>query len=516
MTGLGTTPQLQVNFDGKPSEATKGGRWKPSAIGAGGAQMSITTRFARDVFVLGWANVASLVSNGVLSFLLPRYLTIEDFGYYRLFLLYASFAGVAHLGMLEGILVRWAEQPEDRVGDEICSVFRFLLVQQAVLLVPLCVALLWVHKGKWLWAGSALALYVLVCNISMLGQIALQARRQFSQLSFATVLTSITFFSLILASKLLGRLDARLAITSYVVANVLAGIAIGKMALESGSAPAQSLRCVLKQGLQNTRVGWRLLLANVIVAFTPSLDRFFVSGVFSIRSFAIYAFAGNALAIIYTVTMSTAQVVYPYLSSGTSSDSRRWAYAHGRSLILGLWAISQLLYFPTAYLVHWILPTYVASLPVVRLLMMSSGFIAMINILQVNYFRVTLALNGFLKGSLVGLFAVGALLAMVSHKASLLWIAAGMVGGILVWWVSNEVLLARELRTPQIGWVRTLVLWALCSAVFWGACAIKGLLLGGFVYALGCSVLLAFGIAKTMSLFFAETFKSASHVETGS
>src|SRR5712692_3265682 len=239
MASVESTRQLEANINVKSSGAAKSDRWRLSTTGRDGAQVSVKMRFVRDVFFFGWANVASLLLGGVLSFLLPRYLTIEDFGYYRLFLLYASFAGIAHLGMLEGILVRWAEKPEDRVAGEISSIFRFLLVQHVVLLVPVCVALISIREGKWLWFGSALALYVLICNISILGQIALQARRQFSQLSFATVLTSVTLFSAVLAYKFLSRLNARITIVLYIVANLLAAITIWKMTLDSEVAPAQ-------------------------------------------------------------------------------------------------------------------------------------------------------------------------------------------------------------------------------------------------------------------------------------
>lgn len=475
-----------------------------SASTVNGSRASVRKRFARDVFVFGWANVVSLLLNGILSFLLPRYLAVEDFGYYRLFVLYASLAGIAHLGMLEGILVRWAEKPEDRVAGEIRNSFRFLLIQHIALLVPLCVALVWVRGGKWLWLGVALAIYILICNSSMLGQIALQARRQFGPLSVFTVVTSATFFGLVVGWEILGRLDARVAIISFVIANLIAGIGIWRVAIAPGAAPAQSFGSVLKLGVDNTEIGWRILVANFFVTFTPSLDRFFVSGAFSIRDFAVYAFAGNALAIVYTVAMSAARVLYPYLSGGTSADSRRRAYAYGRSLILGLWAISLVLYFPTAYLVRLVLPKYVDSLPIVRLLMISSGFVAMVHILHANYFRVGLALNRFLAGSLIGLSAVSLLLALVKPEASLLWVAAAMIGGILLWWVANEVLLARELGTSQLDWAGTLLLWLVISAGFLAASSVKVLWLGAVVYSGACSVIFAVGFRGVLRFLFIE------------
>jgi O-antigen/teichoic acid export membrane protein len=473
-------------------------------------------RFARDVFVLGWANVAALVLNGVLSFVLPRFMTIEDFGYYRVFLLYATLAGVAHLGMLEGIVVRWAEKPENRIVPEIKGVLVFLLAQHLAILVPLCVALIWVRHGRWLWLGLALAVYIVICNCSMLGQIALQARRQFSQLAFFPVLTSAALFAFVAALQLLGRLDAKMAIRSFVIANLLAGIGVWKIALKYGATPVQTFQSTFKIGLENTRIGWRILIANVLVTFVPSLDRFFVSGTFSIREFAIYAFAGNALSMVYTVAISAARVVYPYLSGTMSPASRQRAYESGRSMVLGLWAISLLLYFPIAYLVQWILPKYSSSLPLMQLLMINSGLVCMIHILHGNYFRVNLALNRFLMGSFIGAFAVGVLLAAVRHRASLLWVAVAMMGGIGIWWIANEILLAGDLGNFPSGWIGALALWLVSGAAFLGACVIKELWLGATVYGVACSLILAFGLRKAWRFSFVPAFGSASRAGTGS
>ena len=467
---------------------------------------TLRLRFAKDVLLFGWANLVCLVFNAILTFLLPRYLTIEDYGYYRLFILYGSLAGVVHLGLLDGILVRWAEKPEERIGPEIRDVLAFLVVQQLVILIPASVVFAyWFRTSQWIWLGFGLAVYVVVFNCSTLGQFALQARKQFAHLSFFTVALTASLLVFVLGWKLLGHLNSVTAMTSYVAAALLAGIGIWSVALKASKAPSKRSHSIRSLGLGNIRLGWKMLVANSLLTTVPSVDRFFVSGAFSIRDFALYAFAGNALAVVYTIAMSVARVVFPYLSEGTSLDTRKRGYELGRATLLSLWALSLTLYFPTALLVHWLLPKYVASLPVARLLMINSGFVAMIHILHANYFRVNLALNRFLAGSVVGVVAAAALLTLARHTASLLWIAGAMTAAVVMWWVADEMLLARDVGVEWRETGRILVLWLLSSAVFLGACTLGNLWLGALTYVLACIVLLALGLRNTMASLYAIT-----------
>jgi O-antigen/teichoic acid export membrane protein len=62
------------------------------------------------------------------------------------------------------------------------------------------------------------------------------------------------------------------------------------------------------------RLGWSILGANLVANVLLSLDRIVLSARFSIRDFAIYSFAANALGLVYTMILSISRVVFPYLS----------------------------------------------------------------------------------------------------------------------------------------------------------------------------------------------------------
>jgi hypothetical protein len=85
-------------------------------------------QFTRHASLFTLSNLASLAANGALAFVLPRILSMESYGYYRLFLLYGGFAGLLHLGFLDGVLIRWAENPST-LESELKPAFWFLALE---------------------------------------------------------------------------------------------------------------------------------------------------------------------------------------------------------------------------------------------------------------------------------------------------------------------------------------------------------------------------------------------------
>jgi hypothetical protein len=100
------------------------------------AQGSRLSALARDVATMSGGTALAAVFNTLLVFLIPRLVSVEDFGYWRLFLLYASFVGFLHMGFADGALLRWAGRPLDDFRHEIGPSMNFLFWQHLVFVVP--------------------------------------------------------------------------------------------------------------------------------------------------------------------------------------------------------------------------------------------------------------------------------------------------------------------------------------------------------------------------------------------
>jgi O-antigen/teichoic acid export membrane protein len=423
--------------------------------------------FVRHVTLFSFANLLALICNGVLTFLLPRLLSMESYGYYRLFILYGGFAGILHLGLLDGALIRWAARPQTRMSAELTSSLAFLLTAHAVILVPVTAILaIFFRHQPWFFLVSSLALYAVIFNVSALSQFALQAGKLFGMLSFVTVLTP----ALLLLAVLLLRYWCHLSIGSVIIAYIVSWLAAALPAwvLLLRRFPMKGIHVdqALRVGLYNIRTGWSVLVALLLTNIALSLDRIVVSLSFGIRDFAVYSLAATALAVVNTIILSVSRVVFPYLSDGLSAEGQARAYWFGEACLVTLWAISLVGYFPFHWLIVRLLPNYTSSLPVLRVLMVGTGFTAIIHILQSNYFRSKLRLTHLLLGCVVGSVTALTMLLLARHTGRLSLMALAMLVALALWWMVNEHLL-RSLTGGGPGKLtRTAVVYGTCALWF--------------------------------------------------
>jgi hypothetical protein len=76
---------------------------------------------------------AAAVFNTLLVFLIPRLVSVEDFGYWRLFPLYAGYVGFLHFGFADGALLCWAGRPLETFRHEVGCSTRFMFGGRTVL-----------------------------------------------------------------------------------------------------------------------------------------------------------------------------------------------------------------------------------------------------------------------------------------------------------------------------------------------------------------------------------------------
>jgi GT2 family glycosyltransferase/O-antigen/teichoic acid export membrane protein len=462
-SGLGGTEDMARSII-LPSDPQVG--FAPPAMPARRARSSESS-FARHLVLFSLANLGSLVGNGVLTFLLPRWLSMESYGYYRLFVLYGGFSGALHLGLLDGALIRWAARSPERLQAEMRQMLIFLLLQHGVLLAPaMAVLVVWFRHQPWFFLVAAILLYALVWNAAVLGQFALQADKSFGLLSAVTVIHPALLLAIVATLTHWRHLTLEALLGAYLGAWLAAAIALWIVLLAKHPGKIGGTEHVWHTGLFNIRVGWSVLLAGLLTNLALSLDRIAVSMSFSILDFAIYSLAATALAVVNTIILSISRVVFPYLSDGLATDLRIRAYAWGEATLMGLWALSLAGYFPLRLLIGRLLPAYQPSLPVLRPLMLSTGLTAVIYILHANYFRSSRRQARLLAGACAGLAAAALFLALAGGSHRLANMSWAMLGAVVVWWAVDEALLRELMHRTLLEICKTLAFASACGGSF--------------------------------------------------
>lgn len=425
-----------------------------------------TSRFsvlARDVAAMGGGTALAAVFNTVLVFLIPRLVSVEDFGYWRLFLLYASYVALLHLGFADGLLLRWAGRPLGDFHDEIGLSMRFMFWQHLVFIVPAGLVVGLLLPPPLGLIGAAIFVLALIINLATVLQDALQGARQFKSVAIATAIPPGVFVTLAFISHVSHKASSREFIVLYCIAWVAVLIYFWARV-----RPGWHDRCkdsAWRFGKASITMGWPILLANGGLGLVQSADRLVVSSALPIYDFAQYSLASSMMFVPVTAIAAVYRVFFSHVAAVEHEDRAR-VYAHASRFLLLAWSLLLPYFFVLEVFVRRFLPRYSTSLPVAGILLLGVIFLAGIQILHMSFAYLYGRQQQFLFLTL-GALALSVSIALVAAiwLRSLVAVAIGQVVALAIWWLVNEWKLRKITGQVWKDWLRMtgLIAWSLAS-----------------------------------------------------
>ncbi len=425
----------------------------------------VSPEFARNAASYGAANLFALIVGAVGAFVIPKLISIEAYAGLKLFLLYGGYVGVLHFGLLDGALVNWAHKPQLLRRE-------FLPVTVAANL--LCVGACVIGTASWYVLGrglpvtfiAALAVLAIISNATTSFQFAGQAQCQFDQLSRLTILQPAIFlvsvFLLAVSANVSG---SELAIT-YVFTCAIAFLAYASVMRDEISWNLAKGRETASLCIGYMRSGAFILLANLGFNLILGLDRLYLSAYAPLKEFALYSFAATIFYSACLMIQAMARVVFPYVSQQSPSNEGIPSILSAQRAVLTLWAIGLSAFFPMAVIIRRFLPTYVGSIPLLRVILLGLGAVALTQIVHANFFRANGMERRLLVGTSAGLLAFGISLSFGSGSANLNSVAWAAVIAHISWWLANDTLLWKSGRRSPLTTGRDLSSLVLFGIIF--------------------------------------------------
>lgn len=374
------------------------------------------------------------VFGAMLVFVVPRIIGVEDFGYWRIFLLYGGYVGFFHLGFGEGALLSWAGKSLGRFHEELQPSLKFLIGLQLLLFILGCVIVVALFPSRARFVAFAVLAFAMLQNTAVLLQCALQAARQFRPVAVAAAAPSGLFLAFVALTALRARPDYHVLVYGYFLAW---SIVLGFLWITVRPLRPISNISAWTIGKRYVMIGWPITLANTAIALVQSSDRFVLSSAVSIYDFAQYSLAASTMMVPVAIIAAAARVFFPHLAASEKEEHPE-IYGQGVRLIVVVWCVLLPYYFAVDVFVHRFLKAYVKSLPVARTLLLGVLFIAAIQILQSSLFNLYGKQKRFLVYSVV---AVGLTLALVGaavfFSRSLVLVAGVQVVSIGMFWLFN-------------------------------------------------------------------------------
>ncbi len=96
--------------------------------------MNRINRFIINVIYTFFANGFSLFISMIVMLLLPRFLNISGYGYWQLYVLYTGYLGLFHLGLCDGVYLKFGgKQYSDLDKNKYSQQFKLLSIYILVL-----------------------------------------------------------------------------------------------------------------------------------------------------------------------------------------------------------------------------------------------------------------------------------------------------------------------------------------------------------------------------------------------
>jgi O-antigen/teichoic acid export membrane protein len=425
---------------------------------AAAEQGSRLSALARDVATMSGGTALAAVFNTLLVFLIPRLVSVEDFGYWRLFLLYAGFVGFLHLGFADGALLRWAGRPLEEIRPEVTPSLKFIFWLHLTLIVPGAPLAALLLPRPLNLVGVAVLVYSVIFNSATVLQFSLQGARVFRPVAIAAAAPVGGFVVMAFLWNLRGTPNFQGLIALYCIA--WAGVLVYLWIRVRPGWGNGTRDSVWSLGKTCFAMGWPIVLANGGFGFVQSADRLMVSSVLPIREFAQYSLAASTMFVPVAAILAISRVFFSHVAA-VEHEGRARVYAHASRFVLLAWSLLLPYYFFLEAFVRVFLPKYVPALPVAAILLLGVVFLAGIQILHMSYSYLYGRQRQFLLltvGASAMSFAVAIVMAV--WLRSLVAVATGQVVALALWWAVNEWSL-RE--TTGQGWKEWLQAFGLIS-----------------------------------------------------
>lgn len=376
---------------------------------------------AGNMFTAFAAQGVSVVASLVMSLLVPKALGVEAYGYWQLFVFYASYSGFFHLGLNDGVYLVEGGKTRDEIDKRsINSQFVFGFVfQLAIGSVIAAFAVLTSPAPERTFVLLAFAFYMVMYNTSACLGYVFQAMNETKLFSYSSILERVVFLVPLLALVVLRVSDFAPYVFAYLASKAVALFYTcwnGRDILSSGlEAPIVAVR----EAIASIRVGFGLMLANVASMLILGVARALVDYAWGVEVFGRVSFSLSIVNFFLNFVSQASMVLFPALRQGTESE-RRSFYKGIRDMMEVAFPGVYLLYFPVAWLLALWLPQYAESMRYFAILLPLCAFDAKMDICCTTYLkvireeRVLLRLNlvtvaGSAAASVIGIYELDSL-----------------------------------------------------------------------------------------------------------
>lgn len=335
------------------------------------------------------SQVITILKNIFVSLALPKILPIDGFGYWQLFILYASFVGIFHFGITDGMYLRISKSKNEDVSPkQIKGQFRLLvLIDFFISLILIGILCLCNIQGDRFIVMIMIGVYLVFANIEWyLGHL-FQAIEKGKTYSNAIIISTIFFIIAFLIFAILGMDNYRIYVLAYIVTTII-NVAFlmfkAKFVMKEKTASIDETLDITKKDI---KIGIFLTVANFSNLLILGMTKQAIDLFFGLTTFSKVSFSISLINFFLLFLSQVGLVILPFLNN-QKEDDKKTSYQTISSFLSYFLMLAYVAYVPLAVFVKLWLPNYVESLKYLGVLLPICMYDGYMKILYSTYLNL--------------------------------------------------------------------------------------------------------------------------------
>lgn len=315
------------------------------------------------------ANLLNMLISTITILVLPKFVGVETYGYYQMYILYFSYVGIIQLGWADGVYLKYGgkeyyQLSKSKFGSQfwlltmfyiVLSFFIYLFIINVTPQIIYKDILVYTLIAGFLTTPRGLLFYILQATnrIKEYGKLIILDRLAYIIILLILLLIGIRSYKMIIISDLVGKAVGFLC-TIYICRDIV----FSKVDL---------LKESIKEAFSNISIGFKLMVANFSSTMIVGIVRLNIENNWGIEQFSKVSLTLSISNLFMVFINAVALVLFPTLRR-TSEDNLSKVYQILRSILMPILLFMLLLYYPTRIVLSNWLPQYSEGLKYMALL----------------------------------------------------------------------------------------------------------------------------------------------------
>lgn len=398
----------------------------------------------KNMFFVVSAQSVSLLLGIARTLILPILLGVTSFGYWQVYLLYISYAGVLAFGFNDGIYLKYGKYEYDKLPKEkFRSSIRLFVLLQIIITITISVLIIFESdvskQAAILWA---------IINIPVAGLTGvlinvLQITNQLKKYSFYTILDKIIVLLLILLVFLLKSNNFLLIVLIDTLSKVIVLAMMTYDCRDIIFGKGIDRKHAFRELTDNVAVGIKLMLANFAGMLVLGFGRILIERTANVETYGIYSFAISTMNLILILITAIGLVIYPTFNRIDNKNYPNYFTLLNKAIVVIIFGLLVMI-FPLKIFISVFMTDYLKIFDYLSIIFAIIYVQSKMQILINSYYKLLRKESMMLRANLIGIvMAVIIILPLYMITRSVTMVALGTLIAMLIRLYLSEVYLKK-------------------------------------------------------------------------